>query len=254
MLEKNSKKFKNGSVYCIDTGSGLIETTDTFLPYQTINCIYDKEKIGSRLERWMIGVSTMSGCPVGCKFCATGKIKSWRNLTDDEIYGQVKFITQKNCEINPIDSMEFKINYTRMGEPFFNINNVKRAIDRINNNICYKTHHYISTIGIKDSDFSFIKGNSTLQISLHSTDEKRRKELIPIKGLMSIKELGMIRTNSNKKTTINMTLIDNKDFDINVIKENFDPRYFFIKLSPVNKNEISSNNGINKGVIYGKDY
>ena len=247
------KHFKNGSVYCLKFGDSLVETTDTFLPYETINCIYDKDKIGSRLERWMIGVSTMSGCPVGCKFCATGKMKKWRNLSNEEILSQVNFILSKNI-VNPNDSKEFKINYTRMGEPFFNVENIKKSILDINELINPDTHHYISTIGLKDSDFSFIKDNITLQISLHSTDEKRRNQLIPINNKMTIKELGQIRTKSKRKTTVNMTLVDIDDFNIKVIKDNFDPDYFFIKLSPINNNEISVLNGINKGVIDGIDY
>ncbi len=49
----------------------------------------------------MIGVSCMSGCPVGCKFCATEKLKKFRNLTAEEIVSQVKFILDKNPDYNP---------------------------------------------------------------------------------------------------------------------------------------------------------
>ena len=60
-----------------------------------------------------------------------------------------------------------------MGEPFLNIEAVKSNLKRITE-IFPNTHHYISTIGIKDSDFSFVKGNVTLQINLHSFDEEKR--------------------------------------------------------------------------------
>ena len=66
---------------------------------------------------------------------------------------------------------------------------------------------------------------------------------------MTIKELGQIRTKSNLKTTINLTLVDESDFDINALKDNFDPKFFFIKISPLNKNSIALKNGIDKGVI-----
>ena len=115
----------------------------------------------------------------------------------------------------------------------------------------YKPHHYISTIGIKNSDFSFIKDNITLQISLHSLDNNRRNKLIPFKNKMTIEELGQIRTKSNLKTTINMTLVDNADFDINKLKKYFDPKYFFIKLSPINENVISKKNHLGKGIVEG---
>lgn len=255
-----SKKFKNGEVFALKTEDDYpIEVTDTFLPFYTKdaigrkqNTLYNKN-IGDRSERWMVGVSTMSGCPVGCKFCATGKLKKCRNLTDNEITKQVAFVVgESNFGLCPQDSKEFKINYTRMGEPFLNIYNTKNAIKLISHAIP-NAHHYISTIGVKDSDFSWIKDNITLQISLHSLDESRRNWLIPYKNKMTIKELGQIRTKSNLKTTINLTLVDEADFDINKLKEYFDPDYFFIKLSPINKNETSNSNNMGDGIIKGKN-
>lgn len=256
MKIKKLKTFKNGTVYCLELEDGmLVETTDTFLPFYTKDAIgrkqnfLDNNELGSRKERWMIGVSTMSGCPVRCKFCATGNMKRWRNLTADEIVEQVEFIINQNKD-NPLDSQEFKINYTRMGEPFLNIDAVKEAIKRISEKYP-NTHHYVSTIGIKDSDFSFVKDNVTLQISLHSFDDEKRNWLIPYPKKMTIEELGQIRTKSNLKTTINLTLVDETDFDGEKLAKYFDKDYFFIKLSPINPNEISEKNNLGTGVIKG---
>jgi 23S rRNA (adenine2503-C2)-methyltransferase len=255
IVEYKSKEFANGKVYSLTTKDDYpIEVTDTFLPYYTKDAEHQKNnklkthEIGSRSERWMIGVSCMSGCPVGCKFCATGKLKRYRNLTSEEIIDQIKFILEKNPQYSFSDAKEHKINYTRMGEPFLNIENIKEAIKEIDS-IYPGTHHYISTIGIKGSDISWIKDNITLQVSLHSLNEKRRNKLIPFANKMSIAELGAIRTGSNLKTTLNLTLIDKNDFDINELKRHFDPAYFFIKLSPINENEISMDNNIGKGII-----
>lgn len=257
LTEVSSKSFTNGSVYCLRTEDGyLIETTDTFLPYYTKDAInrnsnyLEDLNIGSRAERWMIGVSTMSGCPVHCKFCATGTMKKWRNLTDSEISDQVEFILSKHPDLDFKSSQEHKINYTRMGEPFLNINNVRSAINIIESKYP-RTHHYISTIGIKDSDFSWIKDNITLQISLHSLEDSRRNNLIPYKNKMTIEELGKIRVNSELKITINMTLVDDKDFDIEKLLTYFDKDYFFIKLSPINPNSVSESNNLGEGVIDG---
>lgn len=251
-----TKEFSNGKVHCLRLVDGmLVETTDTFLPLYT-KFLTSKNSnklinlnLGSREERWMVGVSVMSGCPVRCKFCATGNLKSFRNLKAEEIYDQIVFVTKQYIDkYSPINSSEFKINYTRMGEPFLNIYEVKEAINMIN--VLYpNAHHYISTIGIKDSDFSWISGNVTLQISLHSLDEGRRNDLIPFKNKMTIKELGRIRTKSNLKTTLNLTLVDEKDFDIGKLKEYFDPKYFFVKLSPINRNEFSDRNLLGSGLI-----
>lgn len=257
LTESKCREFSNGKVYVLYTEDGYpIETTDTFLPYYTKDCINDNINalkdyhLGSREDRWMIGVSVMSGCCCGCKFCSTGLMKRFRNLTVEEMVEQVKFILSKNPDFNPLNSKEFKINWTRMGETFLNIENVKEAIKMIDEMLPnVKIHHYVSTIGIKGSDFSWIKDNITLQVSLHSLDEERRNDLIPFKNKMSIEELGQIRTNSNLKTTVNMTLVDVEDFDINKLKQYFDPEYFFIKVSPINPNPVSEMNGMGEGVI-----
>lgn len=256
MKIKKQKSFKNGNVYCLELADGmLVETTDTFLPYYTKDAIgrkqnfLDNSNLGSRAERWMIGVSTMSGCPVRCKFCATGNMKRYRNLTADEIVGQVEFAIEQ-AGFYPADAKEFKINYTRMGEPFLNIDAVKEAIRRITEKYP-NTHHYISTIGISGSDFSFIKGNVTLQISLHSFDDEKRNWLIPYLKKMTIAELGQIRTESNLKTTINLTLVDGSDFNAEKLAKYFDKDYFFVKLSPINPNSISEKNNLGNGIIEG---
>jgi len=68
---------------------------------------------------------------------------------------------------------------------------------------------------------------------------------------MSIEELGQNRTKSNLKTTVNLTLVDEADFDINLLKKYFDPEFFFIKISPINKNVISEKNNLGAGIIEG---
>lgn len=255
LRELRSRSFANGVVYALETEDGYpLEVTDTFLPNYTKDAINDNEntlksyELGNRSNRWMIGVSCMSGCPIHCRFCATGKLKRWRSLTAEEIVEQVEFIINKNPEWKFEEAYEHKINYTRCGEPFLNLEEVRKAIEIIEKRYP-NTHHYVSTVGLQGSDFTWIKDNITLQLSLHSLDEERRHDLIPIDNLMSIKELGEVRTQSNLKTTINMTLVDFEDFDINVLKEYFDPKYFFIKLSPINENEISEKNHMGAGVI-----
>ena len=255
MEMKANRSFSNGDVYCFELEDGyLIESTDTFLPFYTKDAIGRKQNnltaydLKDRSERWMIGVSCMSGCPVGCKFCATGNMDKYRNLTAKEMVDQVEYFIEKNKDFDPNKSKEFKINYTRMGEPFLNLDAVKEAIaiiDKKYDNV----HHYISTIGLKGSDFSWIKDNITLQISLHSLDESKRDWLIPITNKMSIKELGQIRTKSNLKTTISLTLVDESDFDINELKKYFDPEYFFVKISPINPNDVSEANAMGPGII-----
>lgn len=259
MQEITKREFTNGKVYLLKTHDNFpVEVTDTFLPFYTKDAIGRKQNdlvstdIGSRKERWMIGVSVASGCCIGCKFCATGSLKKFRNLTATEIVSQVLFVLGKNLDINPNDSKELKINFTRMGDFSLNQDAVKEAIKRIID-IIPNAHCFVSTIGLKDVDYSWINGNITLQISLHSLKDEKRNWLIPFKNKATIKELGQIRTNSNLKTTVNMTLVDEEDFDINLLKEYFDPEYFFIKLSPINPSTESIKNNLGLGIIKGKN-
>ncbi len=254
LTETKRKDFANGTVYALRTEDGfLIETTDTFLPSYTKNAVGENQNylhdsdIGSRKDRWMIGVSTMSGCPVRCKFCATGTMKKYRNLTAEEIFEQVEFILSKREE-KFTEAFEHKINYTRMGEPFLNIEAVKKAIELIETKYP-GTHHYVSTIGVKGSDFSWIKDNITLQISVHSLRNEKRDWLIPFKNKLTMEELGAIRTESELKTTVNMTLVEESDFDIVALKKLFDPDKFFVKLSPINVNAVSESNNLGSGAV-----
>jgi len=258
MKIKKQREFANGIVYALETSDEFpLEVTDTFLPFYTKDAIGHKQNnlknsdLGSRKERYMVGVSCQSGCPVRCKFCATGKLKRFRNLTSEEIVEQVEFVINSNSQ-NPNESQEFKINYTRCGEPFLNIENVKHAIKIIDTKY-ENVHHYISTIGIRGSDYSWIKDNITLQLSLHSFDDEKRNKLIPFKNKLSIEELGKIRTESNLKTTLNLTLVDETDFDIEKLKKWFPVEHFFVKLSPINVNEISENNNMGPGIIKSKN-
>ena len=253
------RDFANGSVFALKAEDGrLLEVTDTFLPYYTKDAIGPKQnllqssELGDRSERWLIGVSCQSGCPVRCKFCATGSMKGYRNLTAEEIVAQVEFvINQKsNKGYSWNKAQEHKINYTRMGEPFLNIEAVKEAINIIDKRYP-NTHHYLSTIGIKGADYSWIKDNITLQVSVHSLIDDKRNSLIPFKNKVTIEELGQIRTDSNLKTTVNMTLVDEEDFDIVKLEEYFDPKYFFIKLSPINTNKVSKANNMGEGAVKG---
>ncbi len=264
MKEIKRKKFANGVVYMLQTKDGYpIEVTDTFLPFYTKDAIGRKQNklknknLGSRQERWMIGVSVMSGCPVGCKFCATGKLKKVRNLTAQEIVAQVQFIIEQhgtefveNLLLNG-GPREFKINYTRMGEPFLNLDNVRKAIEIIDALFgdISRVHHYISTIGVKGANYSWIKDNVTLQFSVHSFDEKYRDWLIPFKNKATLKTMGKVRTNSKLKTTINLTMARAEDFDIEKMKTYFPKKHFFVKISPINQNDVSKKNSMGKGII-----
>ncbi len=263
MKVTKKKRFANGRVWGLETHDGYpVEVTDTFLPTYTKDAIGRHQNalqdgdVGDRSQRWMVGVSVMSGCPVGCKFCATGSLPRWRKLTTNEIVEQVEFVLDQNPKYHPRDSNEFKVNYTRMGEPFLNVRSVQDAAWMIEG-LCDGTHHYISTVGIRGAPYMWIEEmhylgvKVTLQLSVHSLNEKRRRLLIPYRDVMSLEELSEIRVDTQLKTTVNLTLVDESDFDIEALKRYFPPEHFFIKLSPINKNAVSEQHALGRGAVNG---
>lgn len=50
---------------------------------------------------------------------------------------------------------------------------------------------------------------------------------------------------------INLTLVEESDFDADKLRQYFDPQHFFVKLSPINPNEVSDGNNLGKGIIEG---
>ena len=79
--------------------------------------------------RTVICCSTMSGCPVGCRFCGAGDYFV-RNATADEIVEQVEHsLAQIDCD--PLDVGKLQIMFMSMGEPLLNKNGVIGACETL---------------------------------------------------------------------------------------------------------------------------
>ena len=135
-----------------------------------------------------ICVSTQIGCRMGCKFCASTGIPFERNLEPGEIIEQIMAI-EKESEIK-ISNIVFM----GVGEPFDNYENVMKAIDIINHpkglNIGAR-HISISTSGIVPKIYQLAdeKRQCTLSISLHSSNNEKRSEMMPVNNAYPIEEL-----------------------------------------------------------------
>ena len=135
-----------------------------------------------------ICVSTQIGCRMGCKFCASTGIPFERNLEPAEIIEQIMAI-EKESEIK-ISNIVFM----GVGEPFDNYENVLKAIDIINHpkglNIGAR-HISISTSGIVPKIYQLAdeKRQCTLSISLHSSNNEKRSEMMPVNNAYPIEEL-----------------------------------------------------------------
>lgn len=177
-------------------------------------------------NRRTVCVSTQIGCPVGCKFCATGMLGFERNLTYQEIVDQVlhyaRVLTDKNEKISNIVFMG-------MGEPSLNIQNLKKSVDILTNpkefNISPR-RITISTIWTGKEILEFFKGNPqiNLAISLHSCIQQKRESLIPLASKIRIKDIeeGLKEyfKHSNRRVTLEYLMlkdINDKDEDIQAL-------------------------------------
>jgi len=138
-----------------------------------------KKKASEIDNRLTLCVSTQVGCPLDCKFCATGAMGFLRNLTAGEIVDQV--IQAQRNSAKRITNLV----YMGMGEPLLNYDNVMKSIDIINDgrglNIGAR-HITISTAGYADRirQLADEEHPVKLAISLHSLDNDKRTKLMPI--------------------------------------------------------------------------
>lgn len=152
-------------------------------------------------KRTVICCSTMSGCPVGCKFCGTGN-KFVRNLTANEIVNQIETILfDKHIEDINERGKRVQFMFMSMGEPLLNWDNVEKAI-RILHEKYNNAELLISTIVPKDIvavsrmiALSKEIDKVGLQFSIHKSTDEARNILIPYEDkytLEQIRDLGMI--------------------------------------------------------------
>lgn len=136
-------------------------------------------------------VSSQIGCPMACTFCATGKMTLLRNLTADEIAEQVLFFARYlKKEGKRVSGVVFM----GMGEPLVNYDNVLEAVRTMNDhdglNIGAR-HISISTCGVIDGIKRLTKEplQINLAVSLHASNDKVRRTLMPIARTHTIEEL-----------------------------------------------------------------
>lgn len=138
--------------------------------------------------RLTLCVSTQVGCPLDCKFCATGTMGFLRNLTAGEIVDQV-IQAQRHAKRRITNLV-----YMGMGEPMLNYDDVMKSVDIVTDdrslNIGTK-HITISTAGYADRirQMADEDRKMKLALSLHSLDNEKRTLLMPITKKFSVDAL-----------------------------------------------------------------
>jgi 23S rRNA (adenine2503-C2)-methyltransferase len=125
--------------------------------------------------RRSVCVSSQSGCPLTCTFCATGAMRFGRNLTPWEILDQVLHFRR----IEPVDHLVFM----GMGEPFLNYDAVLAAARRLPDVGITHRRTTISTVGWMPGLTRFVdevEEPIRLALSLHAADGGLRSALMPV--------------------------------------------------------------------------
>jgi len=148
----------------------------------------DERPVEAVLMRYRDGrrsvcVSSQSGCPLTCTFCATGTMRFGRNLTASEILDQALHFRRSE----PLDHLVFM----GMGEPLMNLDAVLAAAERLPDLGISHRRTGVSTVGwvpgirtLTESDLPI-----RLALSLHAPEDALRSRIMPINDRYPIGEV-----------------------------------------------------------------
>lgn len=163
---------------------------------------------GTKADRRTLCVSSQVGCAYGCKFCASGLDGFTRNLTADEIAGQVLLAEQLSGDkVNNIVFMG-------MGEPLANLPNLLKAIEIITapwGLHIGARHLTISTSGLvpQIKKLADHPQQIRLAISFHGASDEVRDRIMPVNTKWPVDELidALRYWNSRKKQKLTLEYI-----------------------------------------------
>lgn len=142
-------------------------------------------------DRTVVCCSTMSGCPIGCRFCGAGDYFV-RSLTTQEIVDQPEHLF-KDKGIDTKNVQKLQIMFMSMGEPMLNLKALVPAME-----ILHEKHPnaalLVSTSGPKLNYEPFYQAAEKisaigLQFSVHESTDEARNKLIPFVNKFNLQEI-----------------------------------------------------------------
>jgi 23S rRNA (adenine2503-C2)-methyltransferase len=185
--------------------------------------------------RRSVCLSSQSGCPLTCTFCATGQMKFGRNLSADEILDQALHFRR----LEAIDHVVFM----GMGEPTMNIDAVLSACERLPDLGVTNRRTAISTVGwVPGIDrLAECELPVALALSLHAPSDGLRSQLMPVNDRYPLAEVlaacDRYRAKRRRKVFVEYVMLDG----VNDLSEHarelatlLDPRVYKVNLIPYN--------------------
>jgi len=216
-----------------------------------------------REEKWVLIVSTLFGCPGGCRFCDAGGSYGGR-LSADEILFQTDYMIDRRYAGRAVPARKFKVQMARMGEPSLN-DAVLDALEALPSRYdAPGLMPALSTIAPAGREAFFERlleigrglygGRFQLQFSLHTTDTDRRDWLMPPRkwDFGTIAAYGeRFFVEGGRKVTLNFALAGGMPLDAAVLYRDFDPAKFLVKITPVNPTCEAGRSGVTSSVTPG---
>ncbi|MEW6456986.1 MAG: radical SAM protein [Acidobacteriota bacterium] len=214
-----------------------------------------------REKKWVLIVSTLYGCPVSCRFCDAGGNFQGK-LSKDEIVFQIDYLIKMRFPERRVSVEKFKIQFARMGEPAFNQDVLDVLMELPDLCNAPGLIPSISTIAPEGTDKFFkrlldikkryYRGKFQFQFSIHTTDVKLRKWLVPVKkwdfGKMA--EYGDIfYEKGDRKIALNFALANGMPVNPDILLHHFNPDKFLIKITPVNPTHQATKNKISSHIL-----
>ena len=228
---------------------------------KTLFRTHDGHPVEAVLMRYRDGrrsvcLSSQSGCPLTCTFCATGAMRFGRNLTASEILDQALHFRR----LEPVNHVV----YMGMGEPFLNYENVIASARRLPDLGVTHRRTTVSTVGWMPGLRRFVDEVDApirLALSLHSADPARRSELMPVNDrypladvLAECRRYVELRRRKVFVEYVMLAGVNDSPADARALAAALDPRAFKVNLIPYNPTgafEGSSRDAIErfKGVL-----
>ena len=196
--------------------------------------------------RRSVCVSSQSGCPLTCTFCATGSMRFGRNLTGSEILDQVLHFRR----MEPLDHLVFM----GMGEPLMNVDAVLAAARRLPDAGITHRRTTVSTVGWLPGLEAFAACGMPLRLafSLHAPDDELRSRIMPVNERYPLADvLAACRAHferTNRTVFIEYVMlagVNDSPAQARELASLLDPESFKVNLIPYNP--ISSAGGLYAG-------
>ena len=181
-------------------------------------------------------LSSQSGCPLTCTFCATGAMRFGRNLTSSEILDQALHFRRREAVNHAV--------YMGMGEPFLNVEHVLASASKLPDLGITHRRTTISTVGWLPGLRRFVDDVEQpirLALSLHAADPELRSELMPVNDryplsdvLAECRRYVQLRRRKVFVEYVMLAGVNDGPKHARALAASLDPRSFKVNLIPYN--------------------